>query len=113
MASISGVRVRDPPDWREAERIGRVSYLPPRAMSRTYRSELRRRELMAAEAADWRRLTIEIADRERSDAVIEYLATAFAECLRSFYCADPTVDAVGGLQIKIGYDYGHWNTATD
>ena len=113
MPSISGVRVRDPPNWREVERIGRVSYLPPRVMSRTYRSELRRRELMAAEAADWRRLIIEIAERERSDAVIEYLATAFAECLRSFYCADPTVDAVDGLQIKAGIYNAYGITGTE
>ena len=75
------VRSRGPPTWREAERPGRVSYLPPRSMHKLYKSEMKRREAMAREAEDWRRLSIEIARRERSDNAIEYWASVFASLL--------------------------------
>ena len=81
MTTPNGVRARDPPSWRDAERTGRVSYLPPRSMPRTYRSELRRRELMAAEDADWRRLESDIASRELSEAAFIALAAAFVELI--------------------------------
>ncbi len=99
-------RNNGPPNWRDAERPGRVSYLPPRVMTRTYRSELRRRAMMAAEAADWQRLDSEIRERLRSDAAIERLAAAFANCFASPNWADPTADAADGHHIKPGNDYG-------
>lgn len=98
-------RNNGPPSWRDAERPGRVSYLPPRVMTRTYRSELRRRTMMAAEAADWRRLEAEILERLRTDASIERLAAAFVDCFASPNWADPA-DAAGGHHIKPGNDYG-------
>ena len=79
MTTANNVRARDPPSWRDAERIGRVSYLPPKAMRRTYQSELRRRELMAAEEADWRRLEDDISKQEISEAAFLKLSAAFAD----------------------------------
>jgi hypothetical protein len=60
--------------------------------------------MMAAEAADWRRLDTEILERLRSEAAFERLAAAFADCLRPPNWADPTADAAGGLQIKLESD---------
>ena len=81
MTTTACVRVREPPSWRDAERKGRVSYLPPRAMPRTYRSEVRRRQFMAAEEADWRRLEYEIANRKQSEAAFIALAAEFVELI--------------------------------
>jgi len=84
MASTSAVRARAPPTWREAERPGRVSYLPHQSMKRVYRSEQARRRLMAEDEAAWRQLRTESFQRERSDAALELLADAFA----SFLCPE-------------------------
>ena len=102
MTTISGVRVRDPPTWREAERVGRVSYLPPRAMGRTYKSELRRRELMAAEAESWRQLRLEVFKRETSEAAFQRLASAFVDYLISHLGSDLATLDGGGLHRTTG-----------
>jgi ATP phosphoribosyltransferase regulatory subunit HisZ len=77
------VRSRDPTSWRDAERPGRVSYLPAKVMRRAYRSELARRQRMAEDEAEWRQVSIEIENRERSDAAVELLADAFASLLNA------------------------------
>ena len=105
MISAEGVRVRDPPRWQDAERIGRLSYLPPKAMARSYRSELRRREYMAADDANWKQLADEIAKRESSDAALENWATAFAALLSSTTEPDAVVSATVRLQITLGSIY--------
>lgn len=86
------VRSRDPPSWKDAERPGRVSYLPPRSMHRMYKSEMKRREAMAREAEDWRRLSTEIANRERSDDAVEYWASVFASLISTEFGPVPMVD---------------------
>lgn len=110
MTTVSAIRVRDPPRWQDAERIGRVSYLPPKSMARTYRSELRRRELMAAEAAEFQTLYADIAERERSDAALLSLATAFA----ALFCVEtepePAIEVADAAHRKTGnshYEYGN------
>jgi hypothetical protein len=71
-------RINGPPQIEGRSRIAPVSYLPPRSMPRAYRSELRRRELLDAAEAEWRRLAIDIALREASEAAFEKLVAAFA-----------------------------------
>lgn len=83
------VRSRDPPTWRDAERPGRVSYLPHQSRKRVYRSEQARRRLMAEDEAAWRQLRVEIDNRERSDAALELLADAFALILSSYFAPVP------------------------
>lgn len=84
------VRSRDPPcRWQDAERPGRVSYLPHQSMKRVYRSEQARRRLMAEDEAAWRQLRNDIDKRERSDAALELLADAFAAILVSEFCTRP------------------------
>ena len=101
MISAEGVRVRDPPRWQDAERIGRLSYLPPKAMARSYKSELRRREYMAADEPNWRQLAVEIAKRESSDAALENWVSAFAALFVKETEPDPVVSATDRLQIKL------------
>lgn len=82
MAITAAVRARDPPPtWRDAERPGRVSYLPHQSMKRVYRSEQARRRRMADDEAVWRQLSIESEKQERSDTAVEILADAFASLL--------------------------------
>ena len=71
----------DPPKWQDAERPGRVSWLPSKQMTRAHKSELRRREFMAADEADWRRVQIDVVEFLRSEAALDYWSTAFAEFL--------------------------------
>lgn len=97
MATTANVRARDPPTWREAERPGRVSYLPHQSMKRVYRSEKARRRLMAEDEAAWRQLRIDIFQRERSDAALELLADAFASILCSYFAP---VQMNGGRHIS-------------
>lgn len=87
MASTATAQARDPPTWREAERPGRVSYLPHQSMKKVYRSEQARRRLMAEDEAAWRQLRTESFQRERSDAALELLADAFASILCSEFIA--------------------------
>lgn len=93
MITAEGVRVRDPPRWQDAERPGRVSYLPHQSMRRVYRSEQTRRRLMAEDEAAWRQLSIEIDQRERSETAFELLADAFASLLSSEFAP---VRQIGG-----------------
>lgn len=81
MAITATAQARDPPTWKDAERPGRVSYLPHQSMKRVYRSEQARRRLMAEDEAAWRQLCTESFQRERSDAALELLADAFASLL--------------------------------
>ncbi len=100
--SLPAMRSRDPPcRWQDAERYGRRSHLPPKAMARTYRSELRRRELMAADEAKWRQLSIEIAEREKADEVLLRLAASFADLLCSTTGLDLSICS-GVERIDIG-----------
>jgi hypothetical protein len=79
-------------------------------MARSYRSELRRREYMAIDEANWRQLAQEIAERESSDAALENWASAFAAV---FFETEPNavVSATDRLQITFGSKhYANYDT---
>jgi hypothetical protein len=81
-------------------------------MARTYRSELRRRELMAADEAGWRQLKVEIAEREKADELLIKLATSFADLLCLETGPDLTI-AVADGRIDNGNRNDGKNTGTN
>lgn len=103
-------RITGPPAIAVAGRVGRDSHLPPKRMSRVYRSEMARRTAIANDEANWRRLELETAEMQRSDAALDEWAAAFAACLCPETLADPAVDAADGFHIKREMHYGNGTT---